>query len=151
MRYLFSSIITLTTILLSYSAVSVAEAPSPLNTSATITQTLLGLGVVLVMIFALVWLLKRVGYGGYQPSNMMKVKASLPLSHKEKLILVDVAGEQLLIGVAPGFVGHIKSLDKLPAAQPAAVAEHSLQKINPTFADVLTEKLKVALKKGEKP
>ncbi len=56
--------------------------------------------------------MKRIGYTGMPRNKVMNIQACLPLSSKERLLLVDIGGEQVVIGVAPGFVGHIKSLDK---------------------------------------
>ena len=81
---------------------------APANT----LQTLFGLTLVVVAIFAVTWLIKRMNYAGHQVSNFMKIKGSLYLSPKEKLVLVDIAGEQVVIGVAPGVISHIKTLSE---------------------------------------
>lgn len=75
------------------------------------SEVLLGLAFVVSLIFILSWLMKRVGYNTTaNNSQLMKIKSCLPLSTKEKLMLIEVDGEHIIIGVAPGFVGHIKSL-----------------------------------------
>lgn len=81
------------------------------NPMANLTQVFIALVFVVLLIFLIAWFLKRVGYSGMQAHPLMTVKASLPLSTKEKLLIVEIGEEQVVIGVAPGFVGHIKSLD----------------------------------------
>jgi flagellar protein FliO/FliZ len=105
------------------------------NPSANLLQMIIGLIAVIFMIFALVWLIKKTGYASYQANNTMKIKSCLALSAKERLMLIEVGDEQLLIGVAPGFVGHVKTLDT-PLS--------SNTDTNKTFTFV--EKLKLALK-----
>jgi flagellar protein FliO/FliZ len=68
-----------------------------------LTQMLLGLGAVLALIGGGVWLLRRYPTlrGG---EGAIKVIGGLPLSARERLLLVEVEGTRLLLGVAPGRV-----------------------------------------------
>jgi flagellar protein FliO/FliZ len=77
------------------------------NHTAYIGQVILGLLLVLAMIFAIAWLLRRFGQGTLVGSQQMKIVSSLPLGPRERLIIVDVNGEQLLIGVAPGRISQL--------------------------------------------
>lgn len=77
-----------------------------------ILQMLFGLSVVVTVIYGLLILAKRFGVTKYQASEAMKIKSYLSLSPKEKLMLIEVGEEQVLIGVAPGYVAHVKTLDK---------------------------------------
>ena len=73
------------------------------------------LGVLLLMlvaVFAVVWLMKKIGYTGNAMAGGLSVKACLPLSNKEKLYVVQVGEEQLLIGVGAGAITALKNLDK---------------------------------------
>lgn len=72
----------------------------------------LSLLVVVVLIFLIAWFAKRLASLNGINSGVMSVKASLQLSPKEKLMVVQIGDEQVVIGVASGFVGHIKTLDK---------------------------------------
>ena len=87
------------------------ELSPPVSYSSSLLQMMLGLAATIVMIFVVVWLIKRVGYTGYNATNKMKIKSTLALSPKEKLLLIEVEGETMLIGVAPGFVGLLKTLE----------------------------------------
>lgn len=82
------------------------------------------LGVLLLLlaaIFIVVWLMKKVGYTGHISSNMLSVKACLSLSNKDKLYVIEVGDEQLLIGVNAGSITPLKSLEK-PIAESKSFA-----------------------------
>jgi len=83
-----------------------------ISNSANLLEVLVALLVIVVFIFLVAWLMKRIGYTGMPRNKVMNIQACLPLSSKERLLLIDIGGEQVVVGVAPGFVGHIKSLDK---------------------------------------
>ncbi|MGH1485035.1 MAG: flagellar biosynthetic protein FliO [Cellvibrionaceae bacterium] len=119
--------------------VSANPSSQVVSPTSNILQMMMGLAVVVFMIFALVWLIKKVGYASYQVSNLMKIKSCLPISTKEKLLIVEVGDEQLIIGVAPGFVGHIKTLDKPISENDKNLTENSSSSV---FADKLKAMLK---------
>ncbi|MFT6390098.1 MAG: flagellar protein FliO/FliZ [Cellvibrionaceae bacterium] len=108
--------------LVDFSNAAEAIAP-PISYSSSLLQMMLGLAATIVMIFVVVWLIKRIGYTGHSATNKMKIKSTLPLSPKEKLLLIEVEGETILIGVAPGFVGLLKTLE--PNVKKQIVAANS--------------------------
>lgn len=66
---------------------------------------------VLLVIFGLAWLLKQtrlVNLG----QGQISVLASLTLGAKEKVMVIEVAGEQFLIGVTAGQINLLNKLDK---------------------------------------
>jgi flagellar protein FliO/FliZ len=75
-------------------------------------QFLAGLGVVVLCIVGLAWLLKRAG--GLQSSahGALRVVDGVALSTRERLVLVQVGDQQVLLGVAPGRVNAVHVLDK---------------------------------------
>lgn len=81
--------------------------------SEALVQLVVGLLVVVVLIFVLSWAFKR--FSGISPiSKNMRVLGVLPLSAREKAILVQVGEQQILLGVAPGRVSHLHSFDEAP-------------------------------------
>jgi len=85
-----------------------------LDTRSSILKMLLGLGIVLGLIFLCAWVFKR--FGGIQATGQqMKVQSVLNLGTREKAVLVDVQGQRLLLGVAPGRVSLLHSFDKTPS------------------------------------
>lgn len=83
---------------------------SPLST-ANLVNTALGLVVVLGLMLALAWLVRRfvqVPGGG---KGLVQVLGGVSLGSREKAVLVRVDGRRLLLGVAPGRVQTLMVLD----------------------------------------
>ena len=82
---------------------------------------LLGLTLSLLAVLASVagaaWLLHRARRSGAGPCEPIHLAASLCVGSRERILLIEVAGHRLLLGVAPG---HISTLAQLPA-QPLGV------------------------------
>lgn len=71
------------------------------NPAAGIEDVAISLAVVLILIFVLAWLVKRFAPGaGRMGAKHMRVLSSLPVGSKERLMLVDVAGTQMVLGVS---------------------------------------------------
>lgn len=94
---------------------AVAVEPSPpegvLNPGSAI-QLILGLFVVLFLIVASGWLFKRFGrwQGGY--SDQLKIVGGLAVGARERIVLVQVGEQQLLVGIAPGNIRTLHVLDE---------------------------------------
>lgn len=89
------------------------ELKSNLLTSASlgnsIWQMALGLLMVLAVIFLLAWLMRRVT--GIQGSRQhIKILSAINVGSRERAVLVEVGGEQLLLGVASGQVNLLHKL-----------------------------------------
>lgn len=103
-----------------------AELLSPSSIGTSIWQMGLGLILVLLVIFALAWLMKRVtGIQGVK--SHIKVISAVNVGAKERAVLVEVAGEQLLLGVTSGQVNLLYKLDK-PIIEPSVDFSNSLKK-----------------------
>jgi len=97
------------------------------NYGASITEMLFYLMLVVGLIFFLAWLVKKVGYNNASQNHLMKVTACLPLTTKEKLMVVQIGEEQIVIGVAPGFVGHITALKSpMDSSDTDSIVNHSV-------------------------
>ncbi|PIE24550.1 MAG: flagellar biosynthetic protein FliO [Neptuniibacter caesariensis] len=75
-------------------------------TAEAATQLILGLLLVIAVIFCVSWVLKRFP-GFVSTSKNMRVIGVLPLTTREKAVLVKVGDTQMLLGVAPGRVTHL--------------------------------------------
>jgi flagellar protein FliO/FliZ len=67
---------------------------------------------IIVAIVAVVWALKYLLRAGLSRSANMKIVGNLPLSAKDKLLLVKVDGVQLLLGVTPGNIQGLHVFEK---------------------------------------
>lgn len=70
-----------------------------ISSGASLLNLALGLVLILLLIFALAWLARRMGQGGMLSNSHIKVMAAMPLGTRERLLVVDVAGQQLLLGI----------------------------------------------------
>ncbi len=85
---------------------------------AAVGQLLAGLVLVLVLFLGLAWLVKRTGVAGGFSHQGLKVLATLPLSARERVVLVQAGSKQLLLGVAPGRVNLLESYDQPLVSEP---------------------------------
>ncbi|WP_370278283.1 flagellar biosynthetic protein FliO [Pontibacterium sp.] len=93
-------------------AVSTAADPisDPFSTEAVL-QLVLVLFFIIALILALAWFARRT-MGAAQGGQHMRVITGLPLGAREKVVLVEVGKEQMLLGVAPGRVNLITRFDE---------------------------------------
>ena len=81
------------------SAQNIVASPAvPIASAGKVVAMLI---LVVGMIIGFGWLAKRVNLGHFSASDRMKVDASTMVGQKEKLILVRVDGQKLLLGVTP--------------------------------------------------
>ena len=80
------------------------------------------LGVTIGLFYALALFMKRLQVGTGRSGSLITVLAAMPLGGKEKLWVVDVAGEKLVIGTTPGNVNCLHVLKDGAVAD--ALAEH---------------------------
>lgn len=90
-------------------------------------EVLIGLAVVIAVIVAAGWLLRRVYPGVAGGAGQLRVLAALPLGPRERLLLVDAAGQQLLLGVTAQQITALHAFaEALPLAE-ARPAEFALR------------------------
>ena len=96
------------------------SAPLAAASAPSLGGAALNLVLVLGLIFALAWLLRRLrGGAGARAPGTLQVKASLALSMKERVVLIDAAGEHLLLGVSPAGVTCLHRYAEAPPHMPA--------------------------------
>lgn len=98
-----------------------------------LTQLVLGLLLVLGLIFALAWLLRRVQYAGPRQGQAIELISSRALGARDRLVLVQVGNEQILLGLTPGRITPLHVL-KEPVQLPEAT-----QPVTSEFAKRLME------------
>jgi flagellar protein FliO/FliZ len=82
------------------------------DTSDQLIQVTLALALVVGLIYGAAWLFKRTK--GLAPSSgiPMKTLSVLPMGVKEKIILVEVGGKQLLLGMTPHQINTLATFDE---------------------------------------
>ncbi len=83
-------------------------------------QLTLGMLLVLGLIVAIAWLLKRTGRFQAAAGGGLKILGGLSMGSRERVVLIQAGETQLLLGVAPGRVQTLHVLDQPLQAPPAA-------------------------------
>ena len=65
---------------------------------------------VLLLIFAVAWVLRRVQQAQGGGRGLLRIVAVLPLSAKERVVLVQAGEEQVLMGVSGAGIQHLHTL-----------------------------------------
>ncbi|HVL02078.1 MAG TPA: flagellar biosynthetic protein FliO [Dongiaceae bacterium] len=86
------------------------------NMGTASAQMVLGLGFVLAVIFGLAWVAKRFNLNGAGTGAGMRVVGATTLGPKEKLVLVEVDGKRLLLGVTAHQISLLQTGDAIPVA-----------------------------------
>lgn len=90
----------------------VAPARQPAKAaSVDVLQWSLALLVVLALFFLVIWLLRKSGSLGLVNKGELAIVTGLPLSMREKLVLVKVGEKQILLGVSAGRIDKLLELE----------------------------------------
>ncbi|AZF06570.1 flagellar biosynthetic protein FliO [Pseudomonas sp. R5-89-07] len=111
-----------------------AAAPAVGSVGGQLTQLMLGLLLVVGLIFVLAWLMRRVQRIGPGNAQVIEMIGSRALGPRDRLVLVQVGEEQILLGLTPG---RITPLHVLKTPVDAAKTEAA----TPEFAQRLMELL----------
>lgn len=104
------------------------------SAGAQLMQLLLGLVLVVGLIFLLAWLVRRVQQVGPRANQAIRLVSSQALGPRDRLVLVQVGEEQILLGLTPGRITPLHVL-----SQPVYAADS--QPAQPEFAQRLLELL----------
>lgn len=92
--------------------------PSLAQAGTGIFQLLAGLALVLGLIFASLWLLKRLSSPRGATAGLLRVVAGTAVGPRERVVLVEIGDEWLILGVAPGSVSALHRLPRQNLAAP---------------------------------
>ncbi|MGF1680400.1 flagellar biosynthetic protein FliO [Photobacterium minamisatsumaniensis] len=91
------------------SASSAASAAPNLSIASTVASLVLVVGVILF----LAWLLKRMKFPGVQGNDSsLRVLRQLPVGQRERIVLLQVGDEQMLVGVTQQNISLLGKLDQ---------------------------------------
>ncbi len=119
-------------------APAAAAAPSPL---ASLVQVILGLAVVLGAIVGVAWLFRRLSGGMMGAAGRLRVVGGAMVGQKERVVIVELEGEWLVLGVT---ASQVNLLSKMPRPEGADLAP-------PEPAEPFARWLKAALDKSRPP
>jgi flagellar biosynthetic protein FliO len=123
-------------------AIPAQPAPMPQAASApsagSLLQTILALALVLALLGALAWAMKRYGPKMSGNSANLRMVGALNIGGRERIMVVEVGDQWIVVGASPGRVNALATMPKGEGAQStAALAGHTPSAA--TFADWLKQ------------
>lgn len=105
--------------------------PQTTSSASQLASLLGGLILILGLIYGLSWFVKRFSQGGFMQNPSMKIVSAMPLGTRERLMLVDVGGKQLLLGVTATQINTLHVFDEpvVQAEKPAPITSDFSQKL----------------------
>lgn len=120
---------------------TVASAPPPPPPAGGgMLQALAGLLVVVGLIFLLAWAARRIGLQRLTGSGVVKVVSSTAVGTRERVVVVEVAGNWLVLGVTAGQVNTLHTLPAQAGAPASGFGQPPGQ-----LAEMFSNKLRQAL------
>lgn len=116
-----------------------ALAADPAPGAAGMLQMLPGLAIVLALIAVLAWAARRGGLARPVAGGALKTVAERAVGTRERVVVLEVAGQWLVLGVAPG---RVQALAQLPRPEGADSAILATDTSRPAFAAWLERALK---------
>lgn len=90
---------------------SAAEQAAPGATSSLL-QVLLGLVIVLGLLAGTAWLIRHLGLARPSSTSIVKVIGGASIGTRERIVLVEVADQWIVVGVAPGRVNALTTMPR---------------------------------------
>jgi flagellar protein FliO/FliZ len=69
-----------------------------------------GLLLVVVLIFVLAWVMKKFNLSQHSQNGLIRIIAGLPLGTRDRIVLLQVGEEQILLGLSPGRIQKLHTL-----------------------------------------
>src|SRR3989338_4943474 len=86
--------------------------PPPAVSSGSIVQIIFSLLLVLAAIVLVAWLLKRMNVAQQGSGHLLKVLGGVSIGQRERIVLVEVKDTWLVVGVGPGQIRTLHTLQK---------------------------------------
>ena len=113
-------------------------------------QLVLGLFVVVLCIIALAWFAKKMNRFQSITDDSLKIIAGISMGARERVVLLQVGEEQLLIGVSPGRINKLhvlaKPIETTANNSAASAGKNFADKLKTVMADAHTASVKKQVK-----
>jgi flagellar protein FliO/FliZ len=86
-------------------------------------QTFAGLIIVLALIVGAALVVKRIAPGRFGSVNLLKLVASLPVGTRERVVIVEMGDQWLVLGVTPASINTLHTAPKGTLPSPPAGAD----------------------------
>ena len=104
---------------------SPAAAPLEPVSSPYLIKLTGGLVAIVVVIFVLAWAVKKLNLNQQAGSGLLRIVAGISIGTRDRIVLLQVGEEQILLGLSPGRIEKLHTLAEplqSPQGQPAAGA-----------------------------
>lgn len=79
---------------------------------------LMGMGALLALIGGAAWLLKRMGIARPHPGALVKVIGGANIGSRERILVVEIADQWIVVGVAPGRISTLSTMPRQELPEP---------------------------------
>lgn len=84
-------------------------AVDPLS-SSYLSRITIGLVVILLLIFLLAWVMKKMQLTPQSGQQLIKIISAISVGHRDRIALIQVGDEQILVGLTPGRIEKLHEL-----------------------------------------
>ena len=99
---------------------------SPGPSAGSLVQTIFALTLVLGLLFALAWVMKRYGPKMQGGGAGMRIVGALNLGGRERIMVVEIGDQWIVVGASPGRVNALATMPKQEGAPvQASLAQHT--------------------------
>jgi len=109
MKYLPVIFIFITESILANEASAKIPSVDPVSSSYLFKLTF-GLAVILLLIFGLAWLMKKMQLTQHSQNGLIQIISAISVGHRDRIALLQVGDEQLLVGMTPGRIVKLHTL-----------------------------------------
>ena len=95
---------------------------APATSAGSLLQTIVALVFVLALLIGLAWFMKRYGPKAMGGNARMRVVSSLNLGGRERIVLIEVADQWIVVGASPGRVNALATLPRQEGDVPSLAA-----------------------------
>jgi flagellar protein FliO/FliZ len=82
-----------------------------ISPSGGVLKMVLGLAVVLAVMALITWVLKRMMPGVGNKQSVVRVVGGVSVGSRERVVVLEVAGRWIVVGVAPGQISRLANLE----------------------------------------
>src|SRR5471032_1583723 len=95
---------------------------TPTSSAGSLLQTIFALIFVLALLMGLAWFMKRYGAKAMGSNARMRVVSSLSLGGRERVVLLEVGDQWIVVGASPGRVNALATLPRQESDLPQLAA-----------------------------
>lgn len=98
--------------------------------SAYAGKLMLGLGLIIALIFALAWVMKKMHLTQFSNNQLIRIVSAIPVGQRDRIALIQIGDEQIVVGLSPG---HMRKLHTMKTR--VEVDDADTSHTNGSFAD----------------